>query len=282
MTRCLCAATTLLTLVGAGPVSAADLQAKTSAAFDRYVRLTEARIDREVRGEQPFLLTDRLAGADAADAKARLAAGEVVVRALETRDAGRTIDIPDGLTHHWIGAIVIPGAAVRQVVSLMQGYDAYADVYRPNIRRSRTLSHNGDRYTASLQLFMKKVISVVLNTEYDVRYVAVSADRVHVRSYATRIAEVENPDTPEAREKPVGHDSGFLWRFNNYCGIARVDAGAYVQCETISLSRDVPFALGWLVKPFVTSIPRESLEFTLTAMRTELTGAAEQGQTARR
>ena len=264
---------TIAALLAGGPATAADLQPRTAAAFDRYVQLTEARLDRELRGELPFSLADRLSSADKADADARLARGEVVVRSLETRDGGRSIDIPDGLRHHWVGAILIPGASVEQVVGLMQRYDAYADVYRPNVRRSKTVSREGDRYTASLQLYMKKVISVVLNTDYDVRYVTVSPGRVHVRSYATRIAEVENPESADPREKPVGHDSGFLWRLNNYCGIDARGAGAYVQCETVSLSRDVPFALGWLIRPFVTGIPRESLEFTLKAMRTALMGA---------
>jgi len=43
-----------------------------------------------------------------------------------------------------------------------------------------------------------------------------------------------------------------------------------VQCESVSLSRDVPTGLGWLIGPFVTSIPRESLEFTLRTLRAEL------------
>ena len=43
--------------------------------------------------------------------------------------------------------------------------------------------------------------------------------------------------------------------------------GTYVQCESVSLSRAIPTGLGWLVGPFVTSIPRESLEFTLGSMR---------------
>lgn len=271
MTRWHLATTTAALLALTDPAAAADLQAKTAEAFDRYVRLTEARLDRELRGEVPFLIVDRLDGAERTDANARLARGEVFVRALETRDEGRAIDIPDGLRHHWIGAIVIPGASVEQVARLMQGYDAYAEVYRPNVRRSKTIAHDGDRYTASLQLYMKKVISVVLNTDNDVRYLAVSPGRMQVRSYATRIAEVEDPESVNAREKPVGHDSGFLWRFNNYCDIDSRGADAYVQCETVSLSRDVPFALGWLIRPFVTGIPRESLEFTLKAMRTALT-----------
>jgi hypothetical protein len=33
----------------------------------------------------------------------------------------------------------------------------------------------------------------------------------------------------------------------------------YVQLEAISLTRDFPDGLGWLIRPFVTSIPSESL-----------------------
>jgi hypothetical protein len=32
----------------------------------------------------------------------------------------------------------------------------------------------------------------------------------------------------------------------------------------MTLSRRIPIGLGWLVGPFVTSIPKDSLEFTLT------------------
>jgi hypothetical protein len=45
------------------------------------------------------------------------------------------------------------------------------------------------------------------------------------------------------------------------------DGGVYVQNHVVSLTRDLPTGLGWLIEPFVTSIPRESLEFTLGATR---------------
>jgi hypothetical protein len=41
----------------------------------------------------------------------------------------------------------------------------------------------------------------------------------------------------------------------------------YVQCEAISLTRDVPAALNWLVGSFIESVPKESLEFTLQSTR---------------
>ena len=152
----------------------------------------------------------------------------------------------------------------------MQGYDRYQEIYSPSVRRSHTISRQGDSFKVYLQLFMKKIISVVLNTEYDVQYMRLSPTRMQVRSYSTRIAEVQNPGTPDEKEAPVGDDSGFLWRFHNYCSLDERPVGTYIQCESLSLSRGIPTGLGWIVGPFVTSIPRESLEFTLGHMRTAL------------
>jgi putative flippase GtrA len=265
----------LCTVVGwlgtAGQAEAADLRAETVVAFERYVLLTETRMDGEMRGPIPFLWVDRLPAAERRDVSARLRRGEIVVSRLETRDAGQSIEVPDGMRHHWVGTIFAPGAGLDRAVTLMQSYDRYQEIYRPAVRRSRTLSRAGDRFTISLQLFTKKVISVVLNTEYDVSYIRVPPARMFVRSASTRIAEVQRPDTADEQEKPVGHDNGFLWRFNNYCALEERGEGVYIQCESVSLTRNIPTGLGWLIGPFVTSIPKESLEFTLGTLRTALT-----------
>ena len=39
----------------------------------------------------------------------------------------------------------------------------------------------------------------------------------------------------------------------------RKDGGVYIQCEALSLSRDIPAGLGWALNPLVSGIPRESL-----------------------
>jgi hypothetical protein len=154
----------------------------------------------------------------------------------------------------------------------MQDYDRYAELYRPTVSRSKLIARDGDTFTVALQLFTKRVITVVLNTEQRVAYLRVSPTRMQVRSISTRIAEVREPGKADERELPIGRDSGFLWRFNNYCVLDQQVVGTYVQCETLSLTRDTPFGLGWLIGSFATSIPRESLEFTLGAMRTSLQG----------
>jgi hypothetical protein len=45
------------------------------------------------------------------------------------------------------------------------------------------------------------------------------------------------------------------------------DGGVYVQSEVASLTRDIPVVLSWMIKPFVTSVPKETLSATLVATR---------------
>ena len=260
----------LALVASSAPVDAADLRPDTLDAFNRYVRVTESRMDGELHGKVAFLWVDRLPEAERLEAYARLKRGETLVSRLVTRDAGKEIESPHGMIHHWIGTSFAPQATADRVVSLMQDYDRYQEIYSPNVRRSHTISRQGETFKTYIQLYMKKVVSVVLNTEYDVRYTRLSAMRVHTRSYSTRIAEVQNPGTSDEKEAPVGQDSGYLWRFDNYCSVEERAEGTYVQCESVSLSRAIPTGLGWLVGPFVTSIPRESLESTLGSMRKAL------------
>ncbi|HEY7449619.1 MAG TPA: hypothetical protein VH702_15800 [Vicinamibacterales bacterium] len=252
-------------------LGAADLQERTRQAFERYAQITEARIEQELKEPGRGLWMDRLANAERADAERRLRAGEVLVARLESRVQGKSIEIPDGKVHHWVGTVFIPGATLARTIEMVQGYEHYPRIYQPAIRRSAIVARDGPNFKVSMQMFMKKVISVVLNADFDVVYRSLGPMRMFVPSVATRIAEVENPDTPQAQEKPVGHDNGFLWRFNNYCLFEERDGGTYMQCESVSLSRTIPIGLGWLIGPFVTSIPRESLTFTLTAARRHLT-----------
>ena len=250
------------------PAAAADLDPRTVAAFDRYVAVTEA----QAAAARQFLAVDALADAERRAALARLRRGELVVERPQTTQGGTPIDIPSGLVHHWRGTAFIPGATVAQAVSLLQDYDRHAEIYRPNVARSRTLSKDGDVYRVYLRFFMKQVITVVVNSEHEARFSSSAPDRAQSRIHSLRIAEVEDPDTPREREMPVGRDGGYLWRLNTYWRFLERDGGTYIQCEAISLTRAIPLGLGWLVGPFVTSIPRESLAFTLETTRKVLAG----------
>jgi len=267
------AVSAVLVTLAAATGHAAELEARTLEAFERYVAATEARMAGERAGDSPFLWIDRQSESDRADAADRLLAGGVVLERLETRDdAGKSIKIPKGMVHHWVGTVRIPDVTLETTLALVQDYERYADVYTPNVRRSALLDRDGDRFRSSLQLYIKKVVSVVLNTEYDVEFQRLDAQRAWVPSYATRIVELADPDTPEEREKPIGNDRGFLWRLNTYCSFEQRESDTYMQCESVSLSRGIPFMLGALIKRFMTAMPRETLTFALEAARRHLTG----------
>jgi hypothetical protein len=263
----------VLALIGltAVPVYAADLQPKTVAAFERYASASERRMARP--GEQ-FLWVDALPEAQRGTAIESLRRGGFVIESLETREGGRSIEVPDGIVHHWVGVVFVPGVTVDQAVALLQDYDRHADIYKPNVARSKLLDRDGDRFKVSLRFFMKKVITVVVNSEHDALFTHDGPDRASSRIRSTRIAEVENPDTREEREKPVGRDGGYLWRLNSYWRFLQRDSGVYIQCESITLTRGIPLGFGWLVGPFVTSIPKETLAFTLEATRKTLDARA--------
>jgi hypothetical protein len=245
--------------------AAADLQPRTVAAFDRYVRATEAQLVPD-----PFLRIDGLSDAERRAKLAALSRGEVYIERLSTREAGKQIDVPEGLIHHWVGAVFAPGARLGEALDLLQDYDRHSEIFHPAIARSKLISRDGDVFRVDLRFSMKKVITVVVNTENEARFARLGSDRAQSRIYSLRVAEVADPGTPQEHERPVGHDGGFLWRLYTYWRFLERDGGTYVQCEAISLTRGIPFVFEWLIGPFVTSVPRESLTFTLEATRKAL------------
>jgi len=257
-----------LLLAVAVPALGADLEPRTVAAFDRYIRVTEAQTE----ARPQFLVVDALPEPERRAALASLRRGELVIERGQSKDAGKTLEAPGGLVHHWRGTAWVPNTTVAQAVALLQDYDKHAMIYSPNVARSRTLSREGDVFRVYLRFAMTKVITVVVNSEHEARFSSPAPDRAESRIYSTRIAEVDDPDTPSERELPVGRDGGYLWRLYTYWRFLERDGGTYIQCEAVSLTRGIPFGLGWVVGPFVTSIPRESLTFTLETTRKVLAG----------
>ncbi len=77
---------------------------------------------------------------------------------------------------------------------------------RPAVARSWLIARNGDTFEFHLRFLMERAIIVVVNSEHEARFTRPAPDRAEGRIRSTRIAEVENPDTPEERELPVGRD----------------------------------------------------------------------------
>jgi hypothetical protein len=262
----------LLVIVATAPrahaasAAGAELQNRTAQAFDRYVRLTEARLS----GAGPFLWIDGLPDARRRPALEAVRRKELSIERLETKDNGREIDVPGGMIHHWVGTAFVPSATIDDALALLQNYNAHQRIYAPTVAASKLQSRDGDRFKFFLRFVMKKVITVVVNSEHEAIFRRPAPDRAEGWIHSTRIAEVENAGEPTEREKPIGNDGGYLWRLNTYWRLLARDGGVFIHCESVSLSRGIPVGFGWLVGPFVTSIPRESLTFTLETTRQQL------------
>jgi hypothetical protein len=215
-----------------------------------------------------FLWVDGLPEPRRSEVRARLQRGEVVSAKLQTEDPSGRSSTPGALIHHWVGTVFIPGVSLSRVLAVVQDYNRHAQYYKPEVEQSKMVEHAGDDFKVHYRLRKKKIITIILDTDYDVHRHSLDAARAYSSSYSTRITQVENAGGPHEHELPPGKDGGYLWRLNSYWRYFDSGRGVYVQCEAVSLTRDIPAGLNWLVGPFIESVPKESLEFTLQSTRT--------------
>ena len=236
-----------------------QLKPRTLQAFETYIHDAEAAMEPALRGERPFLWAD-----GSPERTQQISRGAIVA---EFWSGKAPVDVPNGLIHDWVGAVFVPDATVQRALALVQDYDNHKNIYEPDVMDSRLISRDGNDFQIFLRLLKKKIITVVLDTDHDVHYESLDNTRWFCRSYTTRIAEVENPGT--AREKVLPPDTGygFLWRLNSYWRFQEKDDGVYIECRAISLTRDIPLGLGWIIEPIIRKLPRESLINTLKNTR---------------
>lgn len=254
----------------ASPAPAADLKQKTTDAFNKYVAVTEARMAEELKPGGKFLYPDHPAAnpsEEMQDAYNRLKNGEILIERQEAVLDGKEVQVPDGMVHHWVGVMFIPGANLQKTLAVVMDYDHRAELYKPEVIASHTISHQGDDFKIFLRLYEKRFTTVAFNTEFAVHWGRVDDKKLYSNSISTRVAQIVNADKPDGPEFPVGQGNGYLWRLNTYWRFEEKDGGVYVQCEALSLTRDIPFGLAWLIKPLVTKIPRQSLDRALGRTR---------------
>ena len=240
-------------------VAPVQLKQKTQEAFDAYIRYAEAAMEQSLHGGGAFLWSD----ADSERAQ-QVRGGQVVAQFWSGKGP---VKVPNGLIHDWIGAASIPGATVEDVLMLLQNYDNHENIYKPEVVASRLIRHHGDDFKIYLRLLKKKVITVVLDTYHDVHYRSLEGKRWLCRSCTTKIAEVENAGSPRERVLPPDTGHGFLWRLYSYWRFQEREGDVCVECRAISLTRDVPLGLGWIIEPIIQELPKESLVNTLQATR---------------
>jgi hypothetical protein len=243
-------------------LEAAQLHEEAIGGWKAYVAAAEARMRRELGDRTRFLALDF--HSDAAAQRRAIRAGDAVIHEMSSADAGgRPQQFADALVHHWRGAIFLPGTSVH---GLMQNLQARVPP-SPDVVRAAILERRPDALRVFLRLRRTKIVTVVYDTEHDVTFRQVGPSRATSVSVATRIAEVEDAGTPGERTRTPGDDHGFLWRLNAYWRYEEVPGGVIAECESLTLSRSVPFLLRAIAAPVIEGTARDSLEQTLLALR---------------
>jgi len=232
---------------------------QTLGAFDAYVSEAETAMEETLHRSGSFLWSDL----DQNRAQ-QVRAGHIVAQFWFGREP---VKVPNGLIHDWIAAAFIPDSSVEDVLAVIQNYDNHKNFYKPDVIDSKLVSRRANHFRIYLRLLKRKILTVVLDTDHDVNYRALDRSRWVCRSQTTRIAEVENQGRRGERVLPPDTGHGFLWRLNSYWRFQPRDAGVVVECRAISLTRDVPFGLGWAIEPIIQKLPKESLISTLEATR---------------
>jgi hypothetical protein len=241
-----------------------QLKQETLKAFTTYAQEAETAMESTFDGSNPFLWSD-----DDRNRARRIRRGDVLA---QFWSGHRPLKVPDGLIHDWVGAVYIPGTTVAQTLAVVQNYNRHKQIYAPDVMDSKLISHHGNDFKIFLRLLKKKIITVVLDTDHDVCYLPIDDASWFCRSHTTRIAEVDDPGTPREKVQPPDTGYGFLWRLYSYWRFAERANHVIVECRALSLTRDVPLGLGWILESIVKNLPRESLIHTLRATRTALVG----------
>jgi len=236
-----------------------QLKPQTLAAFDTYIRDAEMEAEETLRSGGAFLWSD-----GAADRTRQVREGQIVARFWLGQGP---VKVPNGLIHDWVGAALIPGATVPDTLALIQDYDNHKRIYAPEVMASKLISRHDNDFRIYLRLLKKKIITVVLDTEHEVHYYSLDGSRSLCRSYSTRIAEVESAGSPNEKVLLPDTGYGFLWRLYSYWRFEEREGGVFIECRAISLTRDVPFGLGWAIEPIIQKLPQESLIKTLECTR---------------
>jgi hypothetical protein len=253
-------------------VFAADLQEDTARAYDLYIRAAEARMAREEELPDHFLHIESLPPASQRAIWLTLKDGGVWLSPLEATDEkGKPIPVPHATLIHWTGDIFFPGASLDQVLAVLQDFDQFQNIYKPEIVRSQVLSHSGGTYHVSFRLHKDTPwVNPTFNVDSTVTVARLDATHACIRSVSTRIAQIENAGKPDEHEDSPGHDSGYLWRFDAFWRLETRPGGVVGEWEAITLSRDIPFLLRWLVRPFVARLVRQTIRDELVATRAEV------------
>ena len=237
-------------------VEAAELQPRTAQAYEKHseqaVREFVARAQKLAR-------------------EARRCDGVMTARA--ARGDG-ILNVPDGLIHNWMATAFVSGATLRQVVDVARDYPSYSKVYE-NVRSVKVVSQKGDAYDVLIRLEEGSLgIEAVLDVRSTVEYRTLGDGSISATSRSDEIRQVDNAGRSNESRRPVGRDSGYLWRAHTLTLFVPSEDGVFVVMETLGLSRGYPRFNGWWMELIARRLGRKSAEGSLNEFLTAIRRSA--------
>jgi hypothetical protein len=249
---------------------AADLEPNTLKAWNLFVDAQEKRMNAELSSRKGFLVSDFQNSQTRDQERRSILSGNISIQPMNSKgDESGEIRIQGGIIHHWRGIVWVPGLNLDYVLSRVQHPELETN-RQEDVLDSRVLEKSPDQMKIFLKLQRSKIVTAVYNTEHIVRFFKHGTDKASSRSISTKIAEVERINDNTERERPEGHDRGFLWKMNSYWRYQQMAGGVIIECESITLSRSIPSFLEILIRPVIRDIAKESMQRTLQSLRVRL------------
>ena len=242
-------AMSLLLVFAATALPAAELKQETLRTWDKYMQALEVERQNRIAGSIPFLWVD-----GSPDVRMRIERNEVVITNEDPRK------VPQGMIHHWLGAVFIPNRTLDQVMGVLTNYGDYSEVYKQLLKSCSVLKRDGDDIQLKAvveQKFMS--VTAAAATDNQIHIVRLDSKRAYITSRAIRIQEIA--DYGQANQHPFPEDRrpGYVWRAVVNERLEERDGGVCVELETVALSRGIPFEFRWLIKPLTDELPRKMM-----------------------
>lgn len=241
-------------------LEAAEPKQETLRAWDEYIRIVNLHVAESAERDSQFLWID-----ESQDIARRVNRSEVVVTSHDPQD------VPQGLIHHWVGAVFVPNVTLDQALSVVKSYDRYIKFYKPLFRKCTILAGDGDQVNLNVVATQKAFsVTAAVETEDLVKVVRLGPKKAYIMSNAVRVQEIADYGQPTEHPFPESRRPGYVWREVGIKRLEERDGGVYVELETIVLSRGIPVEFRWLIKPLVDELPRRLMLEMLADTRTAI------------
>ena len=111
--------------------------------------------------------------------------------------------------------------------------------------------------------------------EFRSTYFRLDARNGYSVTRATRLVELANPNTPDEQVLSLDDSHGYVERMYTIVRYREADNGVYVEVDALTLSRDIPASVRWLVSPLVQRFSKQLMTATLEKLRDKVASRRE-------